>query len=508
MIALPGYQVLFAMAPVTDPATTFFAIDDHGIPWKSNLKLTMVQPEKHPRNPLVPRGAAGAVDEWAVRFYGSVLHHDGKFKVWYIAADDESLELIKRGKGFSGLRPAYAESPDGIHWTKPELGLVEHSGNRNNNLVGVNPPETCGIHVIVIHEEDEPDSTRHFKMLLTVAAHLGDTKGSSTVTLFSEDGLTWHSPTKLRFTNGFLLEEDLILPVINFEQGGVFKRNGMYYMPGQQFSPSVWQPDGSDVGRVMVTLRSPDLIHWEECTALGFIRGTAIGKPGNVSRDEEAHLASSIWNRGTSKIGVYGLWHGAEKWQDRGLDLGLMIGNDGLHFREPKRDYVLIPVGDEGAWDAGGLLQGQGFFNIGDETRIYYGSWNLTKPSYPPRGGIGMVTLRRDGFGYLSQKNAGKGGKLETTEIRSINKNMSVSINVENVSEKAPLTVELLDNKAQPIPNYSGEQAGKISADGVHQSVVWPASASSIFNLPQSYSVRITLPANGDARIYAVYIAE
>src|SRR5690606_35873298 len=29
----------------------------------------------------------------------------------------------------------YAYSKDGIHWTKPDLGLVEFQGNRNNNII-------------------------------------------------------------------------------------------------------------------------------------------------------------------------------------------------------------------------------------------------------------------------------------------------------------------------------------------------------------------------------------
>ena len=29
----------------------------------------------------------------------------------------------------------YAESEDGLHWRKPELGLIEFNGNTRNNLV-------------------------------------------------------------------------------------------------------------------------------------------------------------------------------------------------------------------------------------------------------------------------------------------------------------------------------------------------------------------------------------
>lgn len=29
----------------------------------------------------------------------------------------------------------YAESKDGIHWTRPDLGLFEFNGSRNNNII-------------------------------------------------------------------------------------------------------------------------------------------------------------------------------------------------------------------------------------------------------------------------------------------------------------------------------------------------------------------------------------
>tara|TARA_R110001592_G_scaffold123575_1_gene331626 strand:+ start:276 stop:1826 length:1551 start_codon:yes stop_codon:yes gene_type:complete len=487
--------------------TTLFSFDDHSIPWRDNLNLTMVRPEKHAKNPVVPRGDEGACDEWAVQFYGSVLKHDGKYKAWYIAADNQSLELIKKGQGFAGLRPAYAESIDGVNWTKPNLGLVEHNGSKNNNLVKMNPAETAGIHLIVIHEEDEPDPSRQFKMMLTVSAFVNKAKQSSSVTLFSADGLDWHSPTPLHFEGGYLIEEDLILPTINFEQGGLFKMNGMYYLPGQMFSPSVRQPDGKAVGRAMVTLRSRDLIHWEECGALGFIRGTAIGIEGDVGADEEAHLASSIWNRGNVQLGVYGLWHGAKKPEDRGLDLGFMFSNNGIHFQEPERDYVFIPIGETGAWDEGGLLQGQGFENIGERTFIYYGSWDLTKPSYPPRGGIGIVSLRRDGFGYLAHHDTEKPARFETTLVKPPSTTSTLFINVEQLGETG-LQVELLDGLNRPIPNYSGEQSAVLSQDGLHEEIIWPATNSAQIDIKEPYSVRVNFPAKGTARVYAIYVGE
>ncbi|MDB6120009.1 MAG: hypothetical protein JWO08_3790, partial [Verrucomicrobiaceae bacterium] len=51
-----------------------FAFDQQSIPWQHNLKLTMVQADKHPANPVLRHGPEGAPDHGHALIYGSVLH--------------------------------------------------------------------------------------------------------------------------------------------------------------------------------------------------------------------------------------------------------------------------------------------------------------------------------------------------------------------------------------------------------------------------------------------------
>ena len=91
------------------------------------------------------------------------------------------------------------------------------------------------------------------------------------------------------------------------------------------------------------------------------------------------------------------------------MDLGFLISNDGHHFREPEPDFVFISRGPDGSWDQGGLIHGQGYEQVDDETFIYYGHWDLRLgTNYRPRGGLGLVTLQRDRFGSLSPKDPAK----------------------------------------------------------------------------------------------------
>ena len=75
-----------------------------------------------------PAGVAIHYDQpWEDRlaFYTTVLKDDDIYRMYY------------RGSLMGG-RPhptCYAESRDGIHWTKPDLGLVEINGSTKNNAI-------------------------------------------------------------------------------------------------------------------------------------------------------------------------------------------------------------------------------------------------------------------------------------------------------------------------------------------------------------------------------------
>ena len=61
---------------------------------------------------------------------GTLIHEDGKYRLWGSCYAD-NLQAWQ----------CYFESEDGIHWEKPDLGLVEFEGNRKNNLLKVRLPK-------------------------------------------------------------------------------------------------------------------------------------------------------------------------------------------------------------------------------------------------------------------------------------------------------------------------------------------------------------------------------
>lgn len=62
--------------------------------------------------------------------YSNVLKEGDKYKMWY-----QVMASVQWHIDLEAGAICYAESSDGIHWEKPNLGLVEFDGSKDNNIV-------------------------------------------------------------------------------------------------------------------------------------------------------------------------------------------------------------------------------------------------------------------------------------------------------------------------------------------------------------------------------------
>lgn len=495
---------------------TVFAFDNVSIPYTQNLRLEMRHPKRHPANPVVPRGKPGAPDDWGVQFYGSVIRENGKFRMWYVAVGDASHESKVPSARW---RAAYAESTDGVNWIKPNLGLVEYNGNKNNNLILTDPAPLGFVNLKVLADPDDPHPDRRYK-ISTHVYFRHNTRLGTLAPFASADGLTWKLQTEARTVNAELAKSDLVLPAVHFEPcGGLYKWDGMYFVCGQ----NAMNATRSYHGRVTRMYRSADFVHWSQTSNIGLTRDaqhTLLG-PGRSLEGEQNHEGISVWNRRNVLLGVSGLWHGAKEWKDVTIDLGFAISNDGLNFREPAHEWTFLKRGDDGAWDAGGLLQGQGFENVGDQTFIYYGTWDprhTRQKEQPPRGGVGIATLPRDRFGDLVVEEAGKGpGDYQLPEIQSefITAPLQLKpgtrhrffVNAGGLGTDASLKIELLGKNEQPIAGYSGKNAAVVRKSGFQTPISWNGTTE-LSDLPEELRFRVTFEGkrNSEIRFSALYV--
>jgi hypothetical protein len=482
--------------------TTLFAFDNGSIPHTQSLKLEMRQPERFEGNPVVRRGEPGTVDAHGVQFYGSIIKEEGKYRMWYVAFDDQVEHAVKSER----WRAAYAESTDGVTWVKPELGLVAFRGSKKNNLVDVGGAWGF-VNLKVIKDEADPDASRRYKMVTHVYFR-HQTRLGTLLPFVSADGLTWKPVKEVKPVKGELRKQDLLMPGFHLEPAcGLYQWDGQYILTAQNAMPHTHHYQG----RVVRLHRSADFVNWSSTSTLAFVRSAqhAYLGAGKSREGEQNHEGIAVWPRGNVLLGVYGRWHGAAAWKDVSVDLGLVMSNDGHTFREPKHEWTMLERGKDGEWDQGGIIQGQGFENIGEKTFVYYGSWDPRPTGGPEvkRGGVGIASWPRDRMGALVFDASGEGpGDYQMPKVTAELVTAAVSrpkegffVNVDGLSEEAVLRVEVIDALERPVPGFGA----KTRQSGFQV----PLDLGDVKKLPEKVRLRVLFEGTkrSEIRLSAIY---
>ena len=167
-----------------------------------------------------------------------------------------------------GVRHCYAESVDGLHWTSPDLGLVNIEGWDDNNLLPTRSVGATGYPACVIDNGPKhPDPDKRYMMI----SYKGIVDKTGTWALYSADGLSWTSeptnpviPYEWSYDNG---------PWSDGRQVYVDGVNVHYDEPRKRYviiHVTVAQPEDGYVGksrtgpirRTLSQLESEDFIHW------------------------------------------------------------------------------------------------------------------------------------------------------------------------------------------------------------------------------------------------------
>ena len=480
-----------------DSATTeavLFPFDAVTIPFTAGLRMELIA-GKTPgvKNPIVlETGPLGSPDDFDVRFYGTIIPIDGELRMWYMARGTND-----KHNGFNSgiLKICYATSTDGIHWEKPNLGLVEYNGNKNNNIIKFQKDgENLGVGAIpMIYEPDDSDPQRRFKVVFESQKY-----GNCIAVAFSADGLTWDIPDYNPVGPGL-------------EQTGLIKINGCYMVNGQggrHFGP----------GRKLVTFASYDFEKWNQSGSMGFRRDNLPPRPIKYewNTSEEVHLGAGLWDRGNVILGVYDIWHGAAT-SDRAdveMDLGLVVTHDGLQYKEPIPDFKFVPSFEETDSPRNTLSHGQGMTNIGDTTFLWYETWGASH-------GIRLAKWQRDRLGYFQQFDYPRRPDWLPPEGHfidvdphfvtcpfTVDKATSIFANVDGLSQYSELKVEVLTKEFIPIPELSGDNAIPLKQSGLKEPISWK-SGNTINSSVKEFRLKVTCAGirPEDVKVYALYLS-
>lgn len=120
-----------------------------------------------------------------ISFFLTVREEEGKLRMWYVCRDDW-------GEG-SQANLAYAESTDGVNWTKPNLGIYDYHGSRANNLVGLHSLEG------VVFQDPNVPAAERYTYISTGKPEDSDKSAPGATGIYryhSPDGLHWKRDAK------------------------------------------------------------------------------------------------------------------------------------------------------------------------------------------------------------------------------------------------------------------------------------------------------------------------
>ena len=473
----------------------YLFLDDVHIADMEGLTRRAHKAEKHRGNPVMQREHPWEGSR--VQIYGRDVIYDPrleKFRMYYIAQPHgQSHEhVLLNGRTMNGIvtLPAYAESRDGIHWTKPMLGQCTFDDISSTNIMDFCRGQS--FQGGVLYDPHDPSDTRRYKMfywdqrnqvlpqgekqyqgddpdraagdflgrMVRVLDERGDVLDEQPYidfgidVAFSSDGLHWsrypESPVLRCYSDtGHSVVYDAKLR--RYVAFGRFAHACM--ADGRQFV----------VGRGLARVESDDFIHWSE--------------PEMVLR-ADAHDIPEL-QIDTVPVDIYeGLYIGRLQRDVRhrgGLQLPMQmaVSRDGRHWSRVADRFDFLDVGAEGEWDSMQVRPGSALIPFGDKVMTYYCSGI---ESYE---GIGLVTWRRDGF--VSLHADADGGELITSPLVT---DPRWQLHVNCAAGEGEVVVALCDHQGLPLaedgqltPGSPYEPPSLVShpirADGTDITVQW-----------------------------------
>jgi len=424
-------------------------VDDHLISSSSGLNRVIHSASKYGDNPiLLP------VKPWEGQYtllYGTVIRdeEEGIWKMWYSTMNH--FRYIQKIFPESTYL-CYATSRDGVHWTRPDLGVIAYRGKTQNNIVleGTHAPEQ-GIEgildaVSVLKDVNDPDASRRYKLMVWRHNQKFDGNKSTYVlegehrmgdyAAFSPDGIRWSRP------------ERLIFP----------------YLPVRDTMSLMWDPRASKYiafvkqqvngKRARFVSESDDFLTW------------STPKQILVADERDPANVELYHNTGFPYEGMYlGLvtvFH-PEPLDNIYLDLQLISSRDGRSWSRVGNRDPFLPVGRRDVdWDFGFHSPSSGPpVRVGDELWFYYSGRAYRHPvdgqgREPNKGAIGLAKLRLDGF--VSMDAGDREGTLTTVPLRFNDPGLFINADAKN----GQIRVEVLDEAGAAIEGLaSGETLTK-----------------------------------------------
>jgi len=459
-------------------------IDDRFIARSQGVTLRQNRPDLQHESLLLPEHPW---ESGMVCAMGSVVQHEGKVMLWY---DARKWDAAAR-QPENTRRLCYAESTDGVRFTKPNVGLFELDGSKENNIVSVGATGD-----VFLDEHDAPE--RRFKAIMDMRPDKqtlpwSETEGAGehwTCLFTSPDGIHWKRTPQIVFPL-YLGHKQSAIWDDRLQKWVLYLRA---HRPRRCF------------GRVEVEVGK---LH--EPYPFTRLRGKTYDSPGKVTltselpivmdRDEKdppggQPYTMNAWKYYQAEDAYFAfvpMWYdsrGGTGASDR-VEVQLAVSRDGVHWRRPWRKALISPGSPSLA--ASGQIWPLSAPVIRDgEIWLYYLSSPEThlgrrqppnyqsdaeKPFYAnPRPNTSVVARAIWRMDRLVAAEAGAdGGSIVTPSIRFQGERLIINA---DCGASGGLRVGLERPNGDPIPGFASAEAFPVQGNGLTLPVSWKTASN------------------------------
>ena len=390
--------------------------------------------------------------------------------------------LLETGKRISQAHPhvmCYAESQDGITWTRPKLGLYEFNGSKDNNIVLANGDLgglklELGDNAVMFKDENPAVKTDERYKALALSE-----KPKGLVPLKSSDGIHW-LPMALApvITNGELDSHNVAF------WDSVRREYRAYW---RYYIRNVGSAEGSKPRsvRAIRTAVSQDFLTWTNEQDLsyddGIIEHLYTGKilPYYRARQVLVGFPSRYIERGwspamrelpdatdrRSRAAI------SERYGTALSDTLLIASHDGVRFKKWDETFLRPGIEQSGTWAYGdsfmawGIVEAKSLIKGAPRELAMYASegyWLGSSTS------LRRYTLRVDGFVSVSATR--KGGELLTRPV--VFRGEQLILNFSS-SAAGRIRVEVQGLDGNPLPGLALDQCDDVFGDTLERAVTW-----------------------------------
>ena len=374
----------------------------------------------------------------------SVLHQDGKFRMWYECYDRDGWPTA------DDTSFCYAESEDGIRWVKPNLGLISYKGSTENNIlfrqIGVGASRSRVHGSGVFYDSSAPEASRFKCVSQGLFQGIGE-RPYYVAGMISPDGLNW---TRL---------EKPICPVFADSQYSGYWNPmlGKYVLYGRVGGR------GRAIGRSISD-------RFESFSPLSLVLQT----------DEQHPPQTDLYNPACvlypGRADLVMMFPSLFNHSKDTLDIHLALSNDGERWAWPDRETVLIPLGDDREFDSGSLYMANGCVEVEDEIWFYFGAsrlkheeTNLDTLVDPSNQRVySRAVVKKDRL--VSASTVAQKGRFVTPLLKSAGRFLSVTA---DIRQGGQLRVGLLDSDGKAVPGRALSDCDLITTSCSGHKITW-----------------------------------